>query len=210
MPLKTAWRLLPQVLKGNLMKLWLNLLLLIKIRPILQSLSISTEIKQLENKLKSIQTFDKKLSTVNLEINALKNDNVKIRGEINHLQQLMKLNELDIVEVPESRNENVLEIIKEVSTKTKIPSIDTCIDNCFRVHYAPKDNKPGPIVVSFKNRMMRNEFYYYYLAKQHCKTYGYKYCWTQDGKILMKKESTSKIIHVSSEELLTKYCSDSA
>ncbi|KAL3281284.1 hypothetical protein HHI36_004497 [Cryptolaemus montrouzieri] len=110
MPLKTAWRLHPRVLKRKKENQ----------ADVAKSLNFyGDKIHELENKLKSIETFDKKLSTVNLEINALKNDNVKIRGEINHLQQLMKLNELDIVRVSESRNENVLEVIESCIIEKK-------------------------------------------------------------------------------------------
>ncbi|KAL3278069.1 hypothetical protein HHI36_013413, partial [Cryptolaemus montrouzieri] len=48
--------------------------------------------------------------------------------------------------------------MKLVSTKINVPAIENCIDSCFRVHFAPKDKKPRPIVVTFRNKMLCSDF----------------------------------------------------
>lgn len=44
----------------------------------------------------------------------------------------------------------------------------------------------------------------YYDARNFCKINGYAFCWTQDCKILIRKNTTSKICHISNESDLLK------
>ncbi|KAL3273346.1 hypothetical protein HHI36_014794 [Cryptolaemus montrouzieri] len=96
------------------------------------------------------------MNGANIEISTLKAENMKIWNELNAMQQRLKMNELDIVGIPERKKGNVVEIMKNVSTKLNFPSVENSIDNCYRLHLASKDDKPQPIIVSFKNKLLRN------------------------------------------------------
>ncbi|KAL3278152.1 hypothetical protein HHI36_013495 [Cryptolaemus montrouzieri] len=94
------------------------------------------KIQELEKKFKNIESFDNRMNDISMEMSALKNENLKLENEFNIMQQNMKSTELDIIGVPEKKNENVAEIVKMVSSKINFPSVESTIHNCNRVHFS--------------------------------------------------------------------------
>lgn len=194
------------------------------------------KMQDIESQLKSVMSLGKEVSDLNSELSLLRKENVSMKKELNDIQQQLKQRDLEIVGVPEAKNENVGTIIRDISSKLGIPSLDTCVENYYRVHSSSKD-KPRPIIINFKTKLYRSEFMkaykrhkslntadigvkgpisniyvnesltahnrkLFYVVRQFAKTNAFKYCWTQDCKILLRKDEGSRIVHVTSENQL--------
>ncbi|KAL3280057.1 hypothetical protein HHI36_017564 [Cryptolaemus montrouzieri] len=63
-----------------------------------------------------IELFDQKIK----EVETLKKENAKIMDDMNALQQQMKMNEIDLIGIPEKKNENICDIIKDLATSNEL------------------------------------------------------------------------------------------
>ncbi|KAL3286014.1 hypothetical protein HHI36_000528 [Cryptolaemus montrouzieri] len=112
-------------------------------------------IQELETKLKDFELFDEKLKYVSSEINKVKNEKEKLKSDINLMEQRMKMNDIEIVGVPETKNENTLEVVERISTNLNVTDVKGKKENCYRLHFPTKGDKPRPIVVKFKFKSMK-------------------------------------------------------
>ncbi|KAL3287897.1 hypothetical protein HHI36_002354 [Cryptolaemus montrouzieri] len=80
------------------------------------------KIHDFENKLKNIDLLDVK--ELDLEVETPKKKNAKIMDDMNALQQQMKMNDIDLIGIPEKRNENICDIMKDLATAINYPSIE--------------------------------------------------------------------------------------
>ncbi|KAL3287350.1 hypothetical protein HHI36_001824 [Cryptolaemus montrouzieri] len=116
-----------------------------------------------------------------------------MRNELNWLQQRMKMKEVDLIGIPEKRNENVIEKVKEISRKSNSPAlIENAVDNCYRVHFPSRNG---------------NECFSAYKHKKELKAEEIGFpSDNRKGNILIRKDSDikSKIIHVTSKDILAK------
>ncbi|KAI4463406.1 l1 transposable element-related [Holotrichia oblita] len=155
-----------------------------KMDEILKSIQLMrTDVKQLKsdygNILKSVQfcsdkisDFEASLKSVNEKvkvIDKLSADNQLLRAQISSanekiedLEQYSRLNNLEIQGVPESTNENVLNVVNSIVTFLKVPFTENDIDAVHRVPVPP--NKPREIT---KNIVVKFVAILAFLASVH-------------------------------------------
>ncbi|KAL3265587.1 hypothetical protein HHI36_009792 [Cryptolaemus montrouzieri] len=85
------------------------------------------KIDDFDKRMKSVEVLDKKLSSLDSQVSALNSVNKKIKSDINTLQQSMEMSKLEGIEVPESRNESVIQVVKDISAKINFESSDVLI-----------------------------------------------------------------------------------
>ncbi|KAL3288521.1 hypothetical protein HHI36_002962 [Cryptolaemus montrouzieri] len=168
------------------------------------------KIDDFEKKLKVVESLDNKINLLNTEMDSLKRDNFKLKNEVMDLHQKLKLNDLEMVRIPESRNENIIDIVENVASKLNFASVESCLNNCYRVHSVSKDsNRSRPIVASFKTTLHKSDFMKVYKRIKDLRTTalsGFESLHQQDSKVLVRKDEqqSSKIRHVASEADLPK------
>ncbi|XP_044760365.1 uncharacterized protein LOC123317820 [Coccinella septempunctata] len=196
------------------------------------------KIDDFELKMAIFEDINSKLHKHDAELNTLVDENTDIRRELIILQQQLKSKNLDVIGIPERKNENILTIVEKIASKLGIPNVGNFIEGCYRIHYMPKVNLgTRPIVIDFKNKSYRDEFlrayrgdkqkiktsdigfdgveetiyvnekespYYRKLFKstrQFCRDNNYKYCWVQDGRLLVRRTDSSRIFRIFEAEL---------
>lgn len=199
------------------------------------------KIDDFELKMAIFEDINSKLHKHDTEIRNLVDESAEIRRELAILQQQLKSKNLDVIGIPETKNENVLTIVEKIASQLGIPNVGNFIEGCYRIHYMPKaDMKTRPIVIDFKNKSYRDDFlraykgdkkkiktsdigfdgieetiyineslspYYRRLFKstrQFCRDNNYKYCWVQDGRLLVRKTDSSRIFRIVLESELNK------
>ncbi|XP_044760272.1 uncharacterized protein LOC123317728 [Coccinella septempunctata] len=195
------------------------------------------KIDDVESKMKVFESMNSRLQKHDAELKNLRDGNAELRREMNGLQQQLKSKNLDIIGVPEKKNENILTIVENIASKLGISDVRNFIEGCYRIHFMPKnDARSRPIVIDFKSKSYRDAFlraykgnkekirtsdigfdgtektiyvneslspYYRKLfntTRQFCRENSYKYCWIQDGRLLVRKDDSSKISHIASED----------
>ena len=183
----------------------------------------------LKNDMKLLQ----KQNSQNMEqIKIVEKENTDLRIKLNHLENLTRLTNLEIHNVPEAQNENTSRIAINI-LKIANPNIcDSDIDDSFRIRRPSATDvnaKPTPIIVQFnsaKKRMMvlsnrrnlaRKNFQemgiestkkyinenltsfsrqLFYRANILKKANGWKYIWTRDGVIKLRKDDNASILNI--------------
>lgn len=180
----------------------------------------------------------KEFKSLKMQVTALKEDNARLQKELNDSQQYTRLNNLEINGVPETKNENILQIVESISQAVGVKVNRSSIDACHRVP-TRIPNKPKPIVVKFVSRITKDELLaaskkkrgvsssaigiptnestiyvnehltisnkkLYGETRSLCKEKNYKYCWTKDCKIFVRKGDDTRVIGIDSSESLKK------
>jgi uncharacterized protein YoxC len=79
---------------------------------------------------------------------------------IDHLEQYLRNNNLEIQGVPEHKNENIVAVVSKIADVVSLKLKDTDIQNCTRVARKNKESKaPRAIVVQLRSTRCRDEFY---------------------------------------------------
>ncbi|KAL3271038.1 hypothetical protein HHI36_021538, partial [Cryptolaemus montrouzieri] len=112
------------------------------------------KIDDFEKKLKVVESLDNKMNLLNAEMESYGVHNFKLKNKVMDLHQNLKLNG-----IPESRNENIIDIVKNVASKLNFASVESCLNDCYRVHSVSKDSsRSRPIVASFKTTLYKSDF----------------------------------------------------
>lgn len=152
----------------------------------------------------------------------------------NNLEQYGRRSMIELNNIPVIKEENLLEIVEAVAKAMKHDSFS--INDIDIVHRLNSKLAHPPIIVMFKNRTARNEFYLqrknlknikvsqlgikglneanflfvnesltiqnailFKKVRSKCKLLRYEFSWTNNGNVLCRKNSTSKIIAISDD-----------
>ena len=139
--------------------------------------SINTNFKKLENKIEELQTSVTFISNqyedmkqqldMHCEVTSqLKHDNEALQSTVNILQnkinimeQQARANNIEIQCVPESKTENVITIVKQLSKSVNLNIKDNEIAHCTRIaKINPKSTRPRSFVVQLSAPLVRDQF----------------------------------------------------
>lgn len=153
--------------------------------------SYSAVCKELRNISKVQKTFEKSLTTFShliddfnkkmkmfetkaKEIDRISADNKVMRKDLNDLQsyyknneQISRVNDVEIVGVPQEDKENLITIIKTIGVALQVPFTEKDIDTVHRVQCFDK-KKTKNIIVKFQSRIVKNNIIS--AARQHNRT----------------------------------------
>lgn len=179
--------------------------------------------------VKDLRQFKEKHSNIGVEIKTLEN-------RINDMEQYSRIKNVEIKGVEEIRNENLKEIIVEISDKIGVKLENKDIDAIHRVNNK-KDREPRDIIVQFKDRESKekilanrrvkvkskevtngtsdNMIYInehltqqnkliFWEARQKCREYNYRYVWTKNGKIFVRKNESERALRINSIDDMNK------
>lgn len=111
------------------------------------------KMNQMNEKIKTIDNLQKE----NLD---LKNKIATLDMRVNDMEQYSKLNNLIIHNIPESRSENVLDVVKTIADRIGVPINSDEIDMAHRLKSNSTSNtsRPKNIVVKFISRLTKERF----------------------------------------------------
>lgn len=113
---------------------------------------------KLEDIAKQVANFTNEMTIIKQEnVNLKKQVNV-LTTKINNMEQNAKENVLEIHGVPNKKDENLIELVKKVSTSIGFNFEEKMIDNCFRYGSRNATNNPGGIVVKFLRKIDAESF----------------------------------------------------
>lgn len=109
--------------------------------------------------LKSIKTeFEGRFSEIEDKTDQMSNDIMTLSVKCNQLEQSLKNYALEIVGVPETKDEDLLHVISKLGDTMKINVSEYDIDNIFRVKTAKNKNTSDKIIVTFARILKKQEF----------------------------------------------------
>lgn len=120
--------------------------------------------KRLDDVTTKIELMEKRLSDLEnrhiKENTELKLQVSELLDKLNSQEQLLLKNEIEIVGVPESKNESLLHIVKLVANKVGVDVADADIDSATRAgpRNLTKPNISRPIVVRFLRKHKKDDF----------------------------------------------------
>ncbi|CAG9093551.1 unnamed protein product [Plutella xylostella] len=103
----------------------------------------SSRLKLVEERMEIIPDLEKKLSD--------------LQEETNQREQWLRANNLEIKGVPQKQGENLLDIVVKIGSEINYPVTKTSINYVARVP-SRDTSTPKPIIVSFINRYMKEDF----------------------------------------------------
>lgn len=111
-----------------------------------------SEMSVLKNKIKSFNNIECELST-------LKKDYNNLKEEMNELQQYSRRDNVEILGIPENKNENVVNILADIGTHVGCPVLPTDLAAQHRVaHQSPDNKRPRAIIAKFVSRQKKDAF----------------------------------------------------
>lgn len=104
------------------------------------------------------KTAEAKIVGINAELQALKETITQEQHRINDLEQYGRRSMLEISNIPVKNEENIKDIVTALASKMKVKDFnyDTDVDVAHRLN---SKLKPPPIIVMFRSRTKRDEFY---------------------------------------------------
>lgn len=156
--------------------------------------------------------------------------------KLDECDQYARRNCVEIHGVPESPNENVMNVVQEIGQGLNRPISEDMVDACHRLHSPGGRIGPRPIIVKFvrrsdkealiKSRATKRNFSTRHMgrtddfpiwiresltatrrrlfkaARDFAAKEKFKFAWTKNGKIFLRKNESSKFIYVENEEAL--------
>lgn len=124
---------------------------------------LTNEILQLR---KDFNNMDKKINDNfkkhDVDIDHLKKENIKLKRKVTSLEQLCnencqygRYNGIKLINIPEKEDENVMNIIKEISNSIGFQFEERMVDSCYRIQ---TKNLGGPIIIKFIRNLDKLEF----------------------------------------------------
>lgn len=199
---------------------------------------MSGQFESFKNQMKNILSTLGELQTENKIIRA---QHVKIEEEIllfnkriNMLEQKSLECNIGIIGVPEDKQENCVETIKQIASKLKV---ELSVQNAFRVHSGDKnkirkivaiinskENKRNLINEARKSKLTtkqvcvkwdnsniyineqltRTNINLFYKTRTKAREYGYKFTYFKDSKIFVKKSENTNVILIDEAKSLSK------
>ena len=137
------------------------------------------------------------------------------QNNINSLEQYGRRNMLEINNIPQKENKNIRKMITAVACAMKIEDFNFNLDVDVTHHLQSKLTVP-PIIIMFQDRTKRNNFYEFLpifinesltifnrilfkKVREACKKKEFKYFWTNNGKIMCKRNQQSDVIIIKNE-----------
>ena len=159
----------------------------------------------------------------------MKKENSELKNKICELEQYSRNNNIELVGVPETPHENVETVMTKIGEKLGMPISPEQIDAIHRVP-TRSATQPKPIVVRFHSRRARktkiqaadlgpglpqkpvfvNEHLttenkrLMHFSSQKKRELSYKYLWTRNGNIYMKKADDSQPLKITCEQDIAK------
>ncbi|CAH0728411.1 unnamed protein product, partial [Brenthis ino] len=121
---------------------------------------------QYDDALKTISSIKEEVSGLKKENASLRNNLKELQGTVNSLEhdlnkheQWARLQNLEILGIPESKNECLPELVQEIALKSGVNISDGEFEFVHRVQPRKSSSgKPRPIVVRFKSRQKKDSF----------------------------------------------------
>lgn len=176
--------------------------------------------KRLEESENQISLLKEKLEEKEVENSLLQSANERFELAIEDLQQRSRHTNIVIRGIKEERKENVWNITESIGRRIGIENPENDIQICHRVPTRSQDG-PRPIVVRLLNSKTRDKWIKEYKLKklwsqhiyinEHLTPYNqnlfyhtrklakeekYKFAWTKDCQIYLKKNETAKLITI--------------
>ncbi|XP_026327656.1 uncharacterized protein LOC113235949 [Hyposmocoma kahamanoa] len=108
-------------------------------------------------KIDCVTRYTKKIESLETQLNEVKRDNEALRADVNSAEQRERLMNLEIIGIPEAKDENLENIIVKLSNYV---GADLSRDDIVHVHrVTPRiktQGRPRVIVVKFKTRLIRD------------------------------------------------------
>ncbi|XP_054259821.1 uncharacterized protein LOC128984515 [Macrosteles quadrilineatus] len=105
-----------------------------------------------------ITALAKELEQIKQENCDLKKKNDALTNRINYLEQSVKDNEIEIQGVPIEDEENILDILKNISTQISFDFNNEMISNCYRYGQSQTSEFAPGIIVQFVRRLDKDRF----------------------------------------------------
>jgi outer membrane murein-binding lipoprotein Lpp len=129
---------------------------------------ISTLNSTVESLKSSLEILREENKSVNEQCKKLENENKKLRRDMNEIQQYTRLDNVEIVGIPETKNENIYMILESVAKVINTPFKRDEISIAHRVPSAK--NKTTSIIVRFTSRTAKINWKRAAKTKGHLKT----------------------------------------
>lgn len=192
----------------------------------------SDKITDFEKKLENLNDRFKKVDKLMQENDTLKREVNDLNKKISDMEQHSRRNNLEIQNFPETKGENMIDVIAKIGELISCPVTADNIDAVHRVPHVDKNNnKPKNIIVRFITRHLKDKYFYsakqfkgipatqlgfpnaldkifvnehlsptnkilYKQIRDAAKAKGYKYIWVKNAKFFVKKNETSRPIHI--------------
>lgn len=195
---------------------------------------VLTRLEAIESKVKYYDTIKTDMAHMNKSIELIQSD-------INKKEQWARRSNIEVIGVPESNSENLMDLVRKLSD---LINYESCINNDidFITRVTPKTNntkKSRPIVMRFLSRYKKDDFLARLREKKLLKAFilgyagnsaniyfndhltssnkmllrktkdmarekHYKYVWVKNCSILLRKNDTSPVLHINTEDDLKK------
>lgn len=193
--------------------------------------SFKNQMKDILSTLGELQTENKIIREQNVKN---KEELILLNKRINILEQKSLKCNVEIIGVPEDKQENCVETIKQIASNLKV---ELSIQNAFRVYSGDKnkirkivatinskENKRNLINEARKSKLTTKQVCekwdnaniyineqltqtnrnLFYKTRTKAREYGYKFTWFKDSKIFVKKSETTNVILIDEEKSLLK------
>ena len=214
-----------------------------ELRLLRQSVSFcSDKISDFQKTMDGFTDALKKMNALTLENQSLKTQINTLNTRIESMEQYQRANSLEIQGMPESKNENLVDVVKKIGDFIDFKIDENKIDCVHRI-LSRNPNLPKPIIVKFNSRIYKENVlgaakikirsktdrkgpglfldnsdkpifinenlssvkkFLYKNARDLAKTKGFKFVWTRNGNIFLRKNEQSKIILVEDSSVLDK------
>lgn len=192
--------------------------------------SFGTQLQELLSLVKEMREENRVLKEQNIKLN---NEIILLVNRVNTLEQKAFDNFIEIVGVPETKDENIVETVKTIITKL---GVETTVNRAFRVPSKIMNN-PRKLVAELSTRLcsintitnsrktkpkgnmfhekwgMEPIYVNHYLTifnrnlffktKAFARQAGFKFVWFKDSKIFIKKNEDQKAILIENESSLS-------
>lgn len=115
----------------------------------------SASIDDFARKISDFSAALKKIEVLEAKVAKVEADNTSLRVEMANLNQYMRRNNIEISGVPETKGENVIEIVQNIGETVGVNISPTVIDTCHRVPNHSGGLKPKSIIVKFSSRLAK-------------------------------------------------------
>lgn len=157
-----------------------------------------------------------KSNNKNIEIHSTNEDHIQVKQKVDSLEQRAKNNNIRLMGVNETENENTMDRVKNIlEKKLKLSFDDADIVSCYRVNQK-NSNRPKHVLITLRDNQVKNRIYgmkkmfkgtgivmkedltinRLKVVKATSEKYGFKNVWTFNGVIYAKTETGVEKIDV--------------
>lgn len=116
-------------------------------------------VDNINEKLVDICVAPRKIFILKNIIKHLENENVQLKIDIEQINEISRMNNIEINGVPGKPNENIVELVKKVGKFVGIEIPDITIDACYRACPMKKSSTPKSIIVRFNSRILKENIF---------------------------------------------------